>query len=784
MIQARRYLIAVAATLAASLLTWLFPELLAPMRLFFFWCAVLATAVVAGTGPAVLAIVLSVLGALLVTFDPLWSLTAVAPLDALRLGMFVLFAGAISFAAGLRRRAERRAGKFERRYRTLIEATPVQQAVWTATPDGRIEWSDAWLDITGLSKHDFDRGEGLRVVHSDDAARTWERWKTALETKTPYDDEIRVRMKDGAWRWFAIRAVPIHEHGRLVEWSGIAADIDEKKRNEQQTEFLSRASELLSSSLDHQKTLRTLARLCVPALGDWCAIHLSTGGTSYERVVVEHSDPARVHFVEAIDARARPSPEHDPIVQVIRTGKSHLVERVTDEMLVAIAGADERLNALRSLGFRSWIVTPMTVGGHTLGSMSLVHGESGRHYSEADLPFLEDLARRAATAIENARLFEEAETANRIKDEFLATLSHELRTPLTAITGWAHMLQGGIGDEQTRRLGVETIVRSAQTQAELIDDLLDLSRVVAGTLHLNVVTVDLASIAQDVLVAAKPAADAKELTLRLDESTPALLVRGDERRLRQIVWNLVTNAVKFSDHGGSVDIRLSMEGRNARLEVRDTGRGIDASFLPFVWDRFRQADSSTSRQHGGLGLGLAVVRHLVELHGGTVAVASEGEGRGAAFTVEIPLARLDAAAASALHADAKRETPLSGRKVLVVDDDADSRLVLSAMLRQQGADVTAADSVPSAMRAIERDSFAAIVSDLAMPGEDGYSLARRIRATSQVPLIAVSALASGTNDRQRALEKGFDDFIRKPVDPRLLAEVVGTVIASRNPGLQ
>jgi signal transduction histidine kinase/ActR/RegA family two-component response regulator len=578
--------------------------------------------------------------------------------------------------------------------------------------------------------------------------------------------------------------VPVYAGRRLTEWSGIVSDIDEKKRHEERTEFLNRASELLSSSLDYDRTLRTLARLCVPALGDWCAIHLSAGGTDYERVAVEHSDPARVRFVEAIDDRARPAPSNDPIVQVMQTGKPHLVEQVTDEMLVTYGGPEERLHALRTLGFRSWVIAPMVSGGQTLGTLTVVHGESGRRYSEADLPFLEDLARRAATAIVNARLFEAAEAANRTKDEFLATLSHELRTPLTSIAGWAQMLEAGISDEQTQRLAVETIVRSARTQAELIDDLLDLSRVVAGTLRLQVTTVDLGPIVQDVLVAARPAADAKGLKLTMEDSAPTILVRGDERRLRQVVWNLVTNAVKFTEPGGAIEIRLSMHDRNARLEVCDTGRGIDASFLPHVWDRFRQADSSTSRQHGGLGLGLAVVRHLVELHGGTVSVASEGPDRGSTFAIEIPLALLDASAASAMRVDVRRHTPLSGRKVLVVDDDPDSRLVIAAMLRQHGAEVTAADSVRSAMRELERDTFAAIVSDLAMPGEDGYSFARRIRATSRVPMIAVSALAAGTNDRQNAIDTGFDEFIRKPVDPRLLAEVVGTAITSRNPELQ
>jgi PAS domain S-box-containing protein len=775
-----RYAVPAIATLIAFLLTRWFGELFVPMRLFFFWGTVLLTAFFAGVGPAVVAVGLSTIaaGALIAEGGTLTST------DILRLGLFAAFSGGISFAVGFRHRAEARAAVSELRYRTLVEANPLPQAVWTATPDGHVQWSDSWLTITGQTRQDVEAGGGLRVVHADDAQRTWTRWKAALESGGTYEDEIRVRVGDGSWRWFAIRAVPVTDDNRISEWIGIVADIDERKRHEQQSAFLNRASELLASSLDYEKTLRNLARLCVPALGDWSAIHLRTEDTNYERVVVEHSDPAQVRFVEQLDRSMRPKPEDDPIVKVMQSGRSHLVEHLPDELLATIAKTPEQMEAIRKMGFHSWIIAPMTTGGHTLGTLTVVHGESGRRYTQEDVPFIEDLARRAATAIENARLFEAADAANRAKDEFLATLSHELRTPLTSIAGWAHMLQLGVADEQTRRLAVDTIVRSARTQAELIDDLLDLSRVVAGTLQLGVTTVDLGSIVGDVLVAAKPAADAKGLAMQLDLDAPTVLVRGDDRRLRQVVWNLVSNAVKFTEAGGEIRVALSMHGRNARLEVIDTGRGIDASFLPHVWDRFRQADSSTSRQHGGLGLGLAVVRHLVELHGGTVSVESAGAGKGARFAIEIPLARLDCDATSTLDAVAKRDAPLRGRRVLVVDDDADARMVLTAMLRQQGADVLAADSVESALRAMESQSFNAVVSDIAMPGEDGYSLARRIRAQWQVPMIAVSAIAAGPDDRERALVSGFDEFVRKPVDPRQLAEVVRGAIATRNPRVE
>jgi PAS domain S-box-containing protein len=778
-----RYGVAVVSVGIAVALTRAWPELVAPMRLFFFWCAVLVSAVVGGMGPAILAIVLSLFGAAFAVFEPIGSLAVYTPLDLVRMALFALFSGGVSAVAALRRRAQQRAvalaerlADSERRYRTIVEATPVPQAIWRATAEGKIEWSDAWMAITGQTREEVERGGGMSVVHAEDVARTYHRWQEALAKESYYEDEIRVRVVNGRYRWFALKAMPVRtDDGAVREWAGIIVDVHDRKRHDESAAFINRASELLASSLDYEQTLRNLARLAVPALGDWCAIDIARDGGPYERLVVEHSDPARTQLAFDLDKKYRQAPEKDPIAEVIRTGESKLVENITDELLVALTVDEEHLAIARGLGLRSWISAPMTARGKTLGAISVVHGESGRHHNGEDLPLLEELARRAGMAVDNARLFQEAEAANRTKDEFLATLSHELRTPLTAISGWARMLQLGMTDESTTRTAIDTIVRSAQMQGELIDDLLDLSRVVAGKLHLDIVTIDLVPLLRELLDSARPAAQAKEITTTLDCNAVAVLVRGDERRVRQIVWNLVTNAIKFTGAGGTVTIVLEVRGGQAHIEVRDTGKGIGAEFLPYVWERFRQADSSTSREYGGLGLGLAVVRHLVELHGGTVTVTSGGEGKGSTFTVELPLARLTPATEAARRLPAGEQV-LDGRKILVVDDDTDTRLVLAAMLRQFGGEVTAADSVEAAITEASSRSFDVILSDIAMPGEDGYSLVRRIREISTVPMIAVSAIGSGTEDREKALRGGFAEFLRKPVDPRQLATTVARVI--------
>ena len=774
---AARYSFAVAVTALAIALSIGLASYLAPMRLFFLWTAVLLTAVVAGFGPAVVSIALSVVAAAVLV-------GAHSPIDAVRLAAFALFAGGISLAVGFRLRAEERAARLSRelrkselRYRTLVEATPGQQAVWTATPDGRIAWPDEWIAITGLPRDKIADSGGFGALHPQDLQRTLDHWHTAFETRQPFEDEVRVCIPGGRYRWFVIRAIPVRgDAGEVLEWVGVLSDIHDRKRHEEAASFVNRASDLLTSSLEVEQTLRNLARLCVPAIGDWCAIHRPRADGSYDRVAVEHADPERLQLLLAMGDLPKPPPERDAIIQVLRSGKSNLIEHLSDEMMDALEVTNEQAKLVRQLGFRSWMIAPMNTHGRTVGVLTVVSGESGRRYTQEDLALVEELARRAATAIENAQLYEAAEAANRAKDEFLATLSHELRTPLTAISGWANMLHLGLTDAETTRLAIDTIIRSAKAQGELIDDLLDLSRVVAGTLHLNVTTVNVGEIVEDVIVGARPAAEAKRLQVELRRDPPVVLVRGDERRLRQIVWNLVSNAVKFTEPGGSVRVSLFVRENRARVEVMDTGRGVDPAFLPYVWDRFRQADSSTSRQHGGLGLGLAVVRHLVELHGGTVEARSEGPGRGATFAFEIPVARPLEQRAAPAAVDSIRET-LRGRTILVVDDDPDARVVIAAMLRQAGGDVTAVESVGAAVATFASRSFDVVVTDIAMPDEDGYSLLRRIREKSNVPVIAVSAIATGTSDRERVLGAGFTEFVRKPVDPEVLTGLVAAAAA-------
>jgi signal transduction histidine kinase/ActR/RegA family two-component response regulator len=396
-----------------------------------------------------------------------------------------------------------------------------------------------------------------------------------------------------------------------------------------------------------------------------------------------------------------------------------------------------------------------------------------------------DATLRQRTA-ELERLVGELESASRAKDQFLATLSHELRTPLNAVYGWARMLRSPSLDRPTTERAVAAIERNALAQAQLIDDLLDVSRIVTGKMRLDVTTVALDEVVQAALDTVRLAAEAKGVRLQVVLDPRSGPVKGDAERLQQVVWNLLVNGIKFTPRGGRVQVHLQRAASHAEIVVSDTGQGIPADVLPFVFERFRQADSGTTREHGGLGIGLALVRHLVELHGGTVHAHSDGEGKGAVFTVRLPLvavepARPEAARAplSALPiAPSDLGATLKGVRVLVVDDDADSLDLIAAVLSQQGAVVEARSSAARALEAFEQWRPDVVLADIEKPGEDGYSLIRRIRALSpaggKVPAAAITAYGR-TEDRVRALSAGFTTYLPKPVDPDELAAVVLTL---------
>jgi hypothetical protein len=607
--------------------------------------------------------------------------------------------------------------------------------------------------------------------------------------------------------------------GRVVGASKVARDITERKRAEEErlrllenerrareeaeaaqrrTAFLAESSTVLSSSLDYQTTVTSVARMVVPNLADWCRVDLLDERGAIRRLAVAHADPSKVEWADELERRYPTDPEAERgVPHVLRTGESELYPEIPDEMLVQAARDAEHLRIMREVGFNSAMVVPLRARVRTLGALSFILTESGRRYGPEDLEFAEELARRCALAIDNARLYGEAqaarataEQANRLKEEFLATLSHELRTPLTAILGWSRMLIATQLDAENTARALESIERNARAQGRLIDDILDVSRIITGKLHLDVRPVDLAPVIEEAVQSVRPAAEAKGIRLQRVLDTGAQVVSGDPERLQQVVWNLLSNAVKFTPKGGRVQVRLERVNSHVEIVVSDTGRGISADVLPYVFERFRQADSSTTREHSGLGLGLAIVRHLVELHGGTVRAESAGEGQGATFTVDLPLiiARVPQPATrdeEQTHPTTDRgegfmcPPELEGLHILFVDDEEDARALLTTILESCGARVTTVGSAREALEEIKGTKFDVLLSDIGMPGEDGYWLIKKVRKLppeqgGQTPAAALTAYARA-KDRMRVLRAGYQMHVPKPVDPAELVTVVANI---------
>ena len=419
---------------------------------------------------------------------------------------------------------------------------------------------------------------------------------------------------------------------------------------------------------------------------------------------------------------------------------------------------------------------------------SVLSDERGELVSVLSL-VLDVTARKQAEQERNELLTRErearrhAEEADRLKDEFLATLSHELRTPLTAIFGWASLLRSGDVPDGEVNEALQIIERNARAQARLVDELLDVSRIITGNLQVELRPIELSTVVEVASSGLRPAAQAKNITLEFEPSAEAQIVRGDQGRLRQVVWNLILNAIKFTPRDGRVNVRLQSESHFVRLIVEDNGEGISQEFLPYVFDRFRQAEGSISRKQGGLGLGLAVVRHLVELHGGSVSAASDGPGHGATFIVNLPLAPEETITNPASEGtgtpDSQRVKRLEGLRVLIVEDDDDSRSLLSMMLKRHGADVTAASTSQEAISAIYEVTPDVLVSDIGLPGEDGYELMRRVReATAGNGGISVAIALTGyagEKDREQALAAGYDEHLAKPIEPIQLVAAIASL---------
>ena len=605
-------------------------------------------------------------------------------------------------------------------------------------------------------------------------------------------ETVRQR-KDGSRVAISLSVSPIlDENGRVVGASKIARDISEAQRLLRQarehaanTAKLSEVGAVVASTLDRetivQKVTDTARELT----------HAEFGAFFYN-VRDEHTGDA--YMLYALSGAPREAFAKFPHPRATRlfgpTFRGEHPVRIDDVTKDPRYGQNEPYYGMPPghLPVRSYLAVPVKgLDGHVIGGLFFGHSQVGC-FTEQHERLAAGTAAWAAVALENARLYGEAQDANRMKDEFLAVLSHELRTPLNAILGYARLLHGGHLEGELAARALETVERNARWLAQIVEDVLDVSRIVSGKIRLDVQAVELPGVIDNAVGTIKPAADAKGVHVQtlIDPLTPP--VSGDPDRLQQVIWNLLSNAVKFTPRDGRVQIRLERVESHIEIVVSDTGAGIHRDFLPFVFERFRQGDVGPTRKTGGLGLGLSIVRHLVEMHGGTVQAFSEGEGRGSTFTIRLPLLVIKPARTTPQrgHPLVESAAPLpaledlTGVRVLAVDDEADSRGLLRVVLEAAGATVITAGSAPEALGLLESNPPDVMVADIGMPEMDGFELIKHVRTlpnrvAAQVPSAALTAFAR-SEDRTKALQSGFEMHLAKPVDPGELVASVATLV--------
>ena len=641
----------------------------------------------------------------------------------------------------------------ERRYRELVECS--LGLICTHDLAGTI------LSINSASANSlgyqpgFGVGRNLRDFLSPDKRHLFDEYLRRIQEHGHDAGMMSVVATDGTTRvWMYRNVLSQHQDGSAYVL-GHAIDITDRvaverslRHNIEQREtltFLADFSDRLSPLVTFEEFVDVVHRLPVPFAADATMVHIA-GDDGSVRLAAAHGNASHEPALAGI------------ATALIRTGNS----AVTTEQLGGSTAA----------------IVPLVVDSSVKAVLSLV-SETERHLRPSAAHVLEEMTRRIRLALDRIQLYREAQEANRLKDEFLSTLSHELRTPLNAIFGWARILRARDLDSGTAH-AVGVIERNAEAQIRLIEEVLDVSRIITGKMTLAAEAVDLRAILRAAIDMVRPGIHAKRIRVeeRLDDVPPIV---GDAHRLQQVFWNLLSNALKFTGDNGAITVSLRAASPHVEFEITDTGVGIRREVLPFVFDRFRQADSSMTRTHGGLGLGLAIVRHIVELHGGTVRAVSAGEGHGATFLIQLPgadraLPRVPAATAPAALPDASTLPVLGGRTILVVEDHDDARELIADVLERAGGHVIAVSTTREAMERVRAVRPDVLLADLGLPGEDGYALLRQFRAIyPDAPAIALTAYARAT-DRDRARAAGFQQHVVKPVDPEQLVDLVASVV--------
>ncbi|MBC7421728.1 MAG: PAS domain-containing protein [Bdellovibrio sp.] len=699
---------------------------------------------------------------------------------------------------------------------TVIENIPNMIFVKDAEHLKFVRFNRAGEDLIGIGREHLIGKSDYDLFPSDQAEAFQAKDRAVIAGKTLVDISEEPISTQTGMRTLHTKKLPVYDSAGVPRYLlGISEDVTELKKLEKERllfieeriskkedertskrfKFLSEASAQLGSTLDYELTLINLTNLSVPAIADWCAVELLQPDGSLKQIAVAHQNPEKIKWAWELLGKYPPDPNATfGSANVVRTGRSEMLSEISFDLLKASAINQEHLNLLQSIGLRSCICAPIRARGKVLGALTLVTTEeSKRSFTQTDLHLAEEIGERAGAAVENAQLYKEARNLNRIKDEFLATLSHELRTPLNVILGHAEILKSEYNDLDRAQIksSVEAIFRNAKTQTGLIADLLDVSSIITGKVSYKPTQVVPADTVTNIVNSLQNTAEAKGIILVSDTSQSPEAVLADPTRLHQIIWNLISNAVKFTPQGGRVTVKVNRELSQWGIAVTDTGRGIDPDFLPYVFDRFRQEDSSTTRKYGGLGLGLSIVRHLVEMHGGIVQALSKGKDQGATFQITLPMT----GQISKLNPDQKKEilvetlieqkakAELKNIKILLVEDSEDSRMLIKLILNRAGAYVVEAESANEARAKLASFTPDIIVSDVGMPEESGIEFIKALRekkSTAQnIPAIALTAYVR-KEEKDTIVKAGFQTHVSKPVSSQLLLNEIQALLQKIN----
>ncbi|WP_456953894.1 ATP-binding protein [Lysobacter sp. HA35] len=663
------------------------------------------------------------------------------------------------------RRAEARLLRSEERLNRVLMAGGLVTWDWDLA-SGHVQCSANAREFFGTDVG--QRDEFMRTIHPEDLPKLEVVSREAMRTGVFEMLEYRLRTTQGRERWVQTRGQVEFDHdGNPARMFGITVEVTERHRAEAATRLLADAGEALGASLDYATTLDNLARIVVPQVADWFAVDLITEAGELERVAVYHPDPARVAIAKEFFERYPPRRGQSGAWSVIETRRPEWVADLPEQFIIDNAIDADQSRLLLSLKLHSYIIVPLIARDTVIGVLTLVYAESERRYYESDVAFATDLARRAATAVDNARLHLQLQDEHRRKDEFLATLAHELRNPLAPLrTGLALMQM--TDDAAVASRAREVMERQLGHMVRLIDDLLDLSRVTRGAIALQRRIVEIGDVLDVALETSTSLIDAAGLTLDVDVDDPETPLDADDTRLAQVLTNLLNNAAKFTPAGGRVSLRTRREGAWLRIEVSDTGIGLAPTQMEHIFEMFARGEGS--EEQGGLGIGLTLARRLAELHGGRLHAESEGPGRGSRFVLELPVAQHAQRELDVIPPQLSR----GGRRVLVVDDNADAALTLTAFLELDGHDVRSAGSGVAALEVVSDFVPEVAFLDIGMPGMNGYELAGHLRAdprTASTRLVALTGWGRA-EDRERTREAGFDAHLTKPVDPAALIQLL------------